>query len=216
VVINMSLGGGALEAFEKEAIDKAVAAGVIIVAAAGNEGTRGMSFPGAYAPVISAAATGWVSQWSSCVGRNPFNSWWRTCDVPESDVVANTYIATFSSRALDGQDLDVAAPGAWVVGPYQTNQSNFTSLFFLSGTSMASPHVAGIVALMAQKNPSLTASQAEAILEQTAISIPAGSRNIFDPSRGSHTVSWGSDATGAGLATANAALGTTVSKRRGK
>jgi subtilisin family serine protease len=207
VVINMSLGGSTLDAVEKAAIDYAIANGVIIVASAGNNGARGMGYPGAYAPVISAAATGWVGQWSSCVGTNAANSWWRTCNVPESDVVGNTYIASFSSRALAGQDLDVAAPGALVVGPYQTNQSNFISLFFLNGTSMASPHVAGIVALMAQKNPSLTAAQAEATLEATATPIPAGSRNIFDPSNGPHTVSWGANATGAGLVTADAALG---------
>jgi subtilisin family serine protease len=214
VVINMSLGGSQLDAIEKAAIDYAIANGVIIVASAGNDGEKGMGYPGAYAPVISAAATGWVKQWSSCVGRNPANSWWRTCDVPETDVVGNTYIADFSARAKTGQDLDVAAPGAWVVGPYQTNQSNTNTLFFLSGTSMASPHVAGIVALMAQKDPTLNAAGAEAALEGSAIPIGAGSRNIFDPSKGPHTVSWGTNATGAGLVTADGALGLSSRRRR--
>jgi subtilisin family serine protease len=44
-----------------------------------------------------------------------------------------------------GQDLDVAAPGSWVVGPYQVNSGQI-SYYFLGGTSMATPHVAGIVA----------------------------------------------------------------------
>jgi hypothetical protein len=43
---------------EKAAIDRAIANGVIVVASAGNEGDAGMGFPGAYAPVISAAAAG--------------------------------------------------------------------------------------------------------------------------------------------------------------
>ncbi|MFZ2413729.1 MAG: S8 family serine peptidase, partial [Candidatus Cryosericum sp.] len=60
VVINMSLGGPNLDAMEKAAIDYAIAQGVIIVAAAGNEGEAGMGFPGAYEPVISVAASGWV------------------------------------------------------------------------------------------------------------------------------------------------------------
>src|SRR5439155_9618599 len=59
-VINMSLGGPSLDVVEQAAIDRAVAHGVIIVAAAGNAGTKGMGFPGAYEPVISVAAVGWT------------------------------------------------------------------------------------------------------------------------------------------------------------
>lgn len=207
VVINMSLGGSQLDALEKAAIDQAVAAGVIIVASAGNNGEAGMGYPGAYEPVISSAASGWTGQWTPCAGPTTGNGWWRLCDVLETDVAAHTYIADFSSRARPGQDLDVAAPGAWVVGPYQTNQSDRLSFFFLSGTSMASPHVAGIVALMAQKKPSLTASNVEAILVGSAIPLPAGCRDIADlaPTR----VCWGTDAPGAGLTTATAALAAT-------
>ena len=60
VVINMSLGGSELDAMEKAAIDYAISQGVIIVASAGNEGTQGMSYPGAYGPVVSVAASGWT------------------------------------------------------------------------------------------------------------------------------------------------------------
>ena len=49
---------------EKAAIDYAIAKGVIIVASAGNEGDAGMGYPGAYAPVISVAASGWIGEWS--------------------------------------------------------------------------------------------------------------------------------------------------------
>ena len=209
VVINMSLGGSLLDAVEKAAIDKAIEAGVIIVASAGNSGPTGaMGYPGAYQPVISSAATGWVDQWTNCAGATTGSSWWRACDFPEGrDVAPKTYIADFSSRARTGQDLDVAAPGAWVVGPYQTNQSNQASLFFLSGTSMASPHVAGIVALMADKKNNLTAAEAERILTGTALPLAPGCRNIND--RAPTQVCWGADATGAGLATADAALAAT-------
>jgi subtilisin family serine protease len=212
VVINMSLGGPTLDAVEKAAIDYAVGKGVIIVASAGNNGDAGMGFPGAYAPVISSAASGWVGEWKTC-GPAGVNSWWNACDVADPTSASDFYIADFSSRARPGQDLDVAAPGSWVVGPFQVNQGQL-SYFFLGGTSMASPHVAGIVALMAQKNPSLTASQAEATLESTAIPLGAGSRTITDISGSTVTVSWGANATGAGLATADAALGlSTVPKR---
>jgi len=198
VVINMSLGGPSLDALEQAAIDEAIAAGVIIVASAGNEGEAGMGYPGAYAPVISVAASGWVGEWSS-------SNWWRGLDVADPINPADFYITDFSSRELPGQDLDVAAPGSWIVGPYQEN-SGQTSYYYLGGTSMASPHVAGIVALMAQKYPGLTAAQAEYILETSAVPMPAGSCVINNGSGGTETVSWGSDATGAGLVDAQAAL----------
>ncbi|HET7563463.1 MAG TPA: S8 family serine peptidase, partial [Gemmatimonadaceae bacterium] len=203
MVINMSLGGPE-SPIEEAAIDYAISKGVIIVAAAGNAGDAGMDYPGAYAPVISAAASGWVGEWlPDATGAT--NSWWLLSDVPDPTNANDYYIASFSGRAKAGQDLDVAAPGSWVVGPYQT-QSGTTSYFFLGGTSMASPHVAGIVALMAQKQPSLTASEAEDILERTAVPLPPGSRTIRNPDGTSSVVTWGADATGAGLATANAAL----------
>ncbi len=202
VVINMSLGGPSLDAMEKAAVDYAIEQGVILVAAAGNEGEAGMGYPGAYAPVISVAASGWTGEWVG--GR----TWWYASNVPDPTNPADFYITDFSSREKSGQDLDVAAPGSWVVGPYQVN-SGQTSYYFLGGTSMASPHVAGIVALMAQKDPSLTAAQAESLLETSAIPLPAGCRTVYDPAGVSSNVCWGSDATGAGLATANAALAVT-------
>lgn len=197
VVINMSLGGPSLDAMEKAAIDYAISKGVILVASAGNNGTAGMGYPGAYAPVISVAASGWVGEWSGT------GAWWLG-DVPDPTKAANFYITDFSSRQLAGQDLDVAAPGSWIVGPYQTNGQ--ISYYYLGGTSMASPHVAGIVALMLQKNPTLTAGEAETILEGSAIHLGPGCRTITDPSAGPVEVCWGADATGAGLATADAAL----------
>jgi subtilisin family serine protease len=212
VVINMSLGGPNLDAVEKAALDYAIARGVIIVASAGNEGEAGMGFPGAYAPVISAAASGWVGEWKACAatgsGAN-FRNWWFACDVPETKVTKHSYITDFSSRELDGQDLDVAAPGSWVVGPFQVNQGQL-SFFFLGGTSMSSPHVAGIAALMAQKNPTLTAAQAETILTGSAIPLAAGCRTIIPlPGAAPESVCWGSDATGSGLATEDAAVAAT-------
>jgi len=199
VIINMSLGGPELDAMEEAAIDYAIEKGVIIVASAGNEGEDGMGYPGAYAPVISVAASGWVGEWTA-------TGWWRYVDVADPTSASDFYITDFSSRELPGQDLDVAAPGSWVVGPYQL-QSGKTSYYYLGGTSMASPHVAGIVALMAEKYPALIASEAETILEGSAIPLPPGERDVLPSFDGGYeTFSWGADATGAGLANADAAL----------
>jgi subtilisin family serine protease len=199
VVINMSLGGSALDAVEKAAIDHAISVGVIIVASAGNEGMSGMGYPGAYEPVISVAASGWVGEWTA-------GGWWRTLDVADPTDPDHFYITDFSSRELAGQDLDVAAPGSWIVGPYKLNSGNRASYYYLGGTSMASPHVAGIVALMAQKNPALNASQAESILVDSAIYLAPGCRSVASSSGVVGEVCWEADATGAGLATADAAL----------
>ena len=179
----MSLGGSILDPVEKAAIDYAIEKGVIIVASAGNEGDYGMGYPGAYEPVISVAAAGWYGEWY-------IGPWWYALDVSEPTNPYEFYITDFSSRQYPGQYLDVAAPGSWIVGPYNVNNGQL-SYYFLGGTSMASPHVAGLVALMAEKNPALTSTEAETILESTALEI-AG---------------FGFDKQGNGLVDAQAALG---------
>lgn len=187
VVINMSLGGPEFGPMEAAAIDYAISQGVIIVASAGNSGTAGMGYPGAYEPVISVAASGWYGEWQPPGNR----SWWWNIDVAEPTNPDHFYITDFSSRALGDQDLDVAAPGSWVVGPYQLQMGKI-SYYFLGGTSMASSHVAGLVALMAEKHPRLTAPDAESILETTALDL-----------------GWNPEAQGAGQVDAAAALADT-------
>jgi subtilisin family serine protease len=200
IIINMSLGGDELDAMEQAAIDYAIEQGVIIVASAGNRGEAGMGYPGAYAPVISVAASGWIGEWT-------MSGWW-TANVADPTNPEDFYITDFSSRQLALQDLDIAAPGSWVVGPYQL-QSGKISYYYLGGTSMASPHVAGIAALMAEKYPALTAAQAETILEGSAIPLPAGCRNVYQPDGSVVNVCWGADATGAGLVDGDAAVAAT-------
>ena len=214
VVINMSLGGPSLDPMEKAAVDYAVGKGVIIVASAGNAGTSGMGYPGAYEPVISVAASGWAGEWKD----SPLSAinwlWWYNRNVLENSI-DQFYITDFSSRQLAGQDLDVAAPGSWVVGPYQVN-SGQTSYYFLGGTSMASPHVAGIVALMLQKNSSLSAAQTELILEGSAVNFSYPLVTPFEVCRGVYSISgvlenicWKANASGAGLVMADLALAAT-------
>ena len=161
VVINMSLGGSVLDAIEKAALDYAIDAGVLIVASAGNSGEAGMGYPGAYAPVISVASAGLKKEFS-------IPRWWSAINVPDPTNTDDFYIAGYSSREKPGQELDVTAPGSNVVGPYQINSGQL-GYYYLSGTSMASPHVAGIVALLAQNNKGLTQAQAEKILKDAAL-----------------------------------------------
>ncbi len=198
MVINMSLGGSVLDAVEKAAVDYAVEKGVILVAAAGNSGMGGMGYPAAYEPVISVAASGWTQEWLT--GR-----YWWLGNVADPIDPMDFYIADFSSRdlfddpdPLKDHDLDVAAPGSWIVGPYSVNQGSY-GYYFLGGTSMACPHVAGAVALMLEKDASLTPSAAEDLLEMTAVPLGPGSRKIYGSNGVASEISWGLNATGHGL-----------------
>lgn len=220
VVINMSQGGFGPDALELAAVDYAIESGIVFLAAAGNDAAVGMRYPGAYAPVISCAATGPVGQFPL---DDPTSVQWILGDVPEADEAAH-YVAPFSAWELAGQDLDVAAPGypVPVVWAYQQGQLDYS---FFSGTSAATPHIAGIAALMLQKNPNLTTAEIESLLETTAMPLPPGCRNVIEagvgpgnaPTWSDHgnvyffgmTYCWEAYTSGAGLVDAEAALAAT-------
>lgn len=231
MIITMSLGGFDLVPI-KDAIDRAIANSVIVVAAAGNEGTDGMHYPGAYPPVISAGSAGWTKEWLNPTGPTPprYLLWWLQSpfyafiDIPEPTPADQVYVSDFSSRELAGQQLDVLAPGSWVRGPFPDGyghlpwwsssfadlraHKNLRNFFFVGGTSMATPHVTSVAALMLEKNPHLNQAQVEAILKVTALPIAPGSATVFDvsPAEDYHVRSWEADATGAGLVQAYTAL----------
>ena len=232
VVINMSLGGepdDPISAVEKGAIDRAIAAGVIVVAAASNDGELGMSAPGSYLPVISAGAVGWTGEWLvpgvvPAPGFARYRMWWlqnvkgngtgtpgsllpplmaSSGDVAEDATIINdTYVTDFSSRALAATQagaLDVLAPGSWVRGPFAGDPGynhlpwfshgiadlighNTGNFYYVGGTSMATPHVASVAALVLQKNPGLLQAQVESILRGSALPLAAtGSKQVWDP-----------------------------------
>jgi subtilisin family serine protease len=236
MVISMSLGGSELTLGEQNAIDRAIANGVIVVAAAGNAGDAGMDYPGAYAPVISAGACGWEYEWyyPTAPPHAPrFRVWWLQDgtygfrDIPEPTPASEVYITDFSGRELPGQHLDVVAPGSWVRGPMPGSGDGYarlpwwsngigwyhstpglTNFYYVGGTSMATPHVSAIAAQMLEKNPALTQSMVESIMKSTALYIAPGSMTIYDisPIPGYYTMTWGADATGSGLIQADLAV----------
>ncbi|MHB1307793.1 MAG: S8 family peptidase [Limisphaerales bacterium] len=191
VVINMSLGGWAPAAEIEDAINYAIARGVIVVASAGNEGTWGMGWPGAYPQVISAAAGGWTQQW---VPAPPQTLWWLN-NVPEKlnsrDLWRNNwqmYLEEFSSRphpdlGQSWKELDVCAPGASIVGPFKKYFDPVLSYSHLWGTSMAAPHVSALAACLAQSRPGLVQADAERVLKMAATRLPLAvdGAHVFDP-----------------------------------
>jgi subtilisin family serine protease len=187
-VINMSLGGFVDDVLERAAIDYAIAHGVVIVASAGNSADGGMVFPGRYAPVISAGATGWLGEFPP---DDPTHIEWILNDVAEGDLSQHG-IPPFSSWELPGQDLDVLAPGNAVPAAGSVRGGiGLVDYCFVTGTSFACPHVAGIAALMLQKNPGLTAAEIEEILENTAFPLPPGCGNVIVDVHGpGHWWSW--------------------------
>ncbi len=131
-VINMSLGRqGDPSWLERKTIANAVAAGVVVICAAGNESTR-VGYPAAYpeAMAVSAIMPGSIFDYS------------------------------YSNY---GADVDVAAPGSSI---YSTVMGGGFEAW--DGTSMASPTVAGVAALLLEQNPGYRPGDVRNILCQTA------------------------------------------------
>lgn len=147
-VINLSLGCLACySALDQQAYTAARNAGVIVVAAAGNEATAEPAYPASYDGVISVSA------------------------VNRQDRLAN-----YSNY---GPTIDVAAPGGeqsavWTNGVLSTlvdesSGSRRASYEYYQGTSMATPHLAGVLALMVERYPALSPADVDNALASGAI-----------------------------------------------
>ncbi|MDO8587252.1 MAG: S8 family serine peptidase [Armatimonadota bacterium] len=150
-VVNMSLGGATYNAAFQAKVTELINAGIVIVASAGNEYRSPVSYPAAYDGVIAVSA----------VNR----------------------LGVLTSYSNIGPQISVAAPGGeppdGVLSTYWESDTN--TYAFLMGTSMASPHVAGAVAILLSSG--VAPSDVKAVLELSAK--PVGS------SRPNNMYGWG-------------------------
>jgi serine protease len=152
-VINISLGGdGSCGTTTQNAINSARSRGASVIVAAGNENRNAsLSSPGNCSGVVTVASV------NRSGGRSYFSNYGSVVEVaaPGGDVRASA-----SNGILSTLNAGSRSPGADAYAFYQ-------------GTSMATPHVVGVVALMLSAKPSLTPDQVSSILQSTARAFPA-------------------------------------------
>jgi len=149
-VVNMSWGGGPYSQTMNDLLKAAYNSGIVPVASAGNSGKSKpdtCGYPAKYNPVIAVAATN------------------------QDDLSAST--------SSQGPGVEVAAPGVKILSTVPKDCSMYcdtSGYMLLSGTSMASPHVAGLAALILKARPAFTVDQVRGALN-------AGVTDLGDPGR---------------------------------
>ncbi len=131
-VANMSLGGSGFSQTEYNAIQGAVNKGVAFAVAAGNDDDDANNYsPGGFDNVLSVSA---LADFNGLPGGGAA----ATCRTDVDDTLAD-----FSNW---GPEVDIVAPGVCILSTYPLEQGEYGTI---SGTSMASPHAAGALALLA-------------------------------------------------------------------
>lgn len=148
-VINMSMGGaGACDTTTQNAILAARNRGAVVVVSAGNEGSDAGQFsPSSCTGVIAVAATG------KSGARASYSNYGAVVSI-----------------AAPGGDGSEGILSTWNTGLSAPGSDTYAGAM---GTSMAAPHVSGVVALMLSRNPSLTPDKVLSALQSTARPFPA-------------------------------------------
>ena len=175
----------------RTAMANAMEAGVIAAVAAGNEGGWGGAPPPANIRTPGDCPAPWSHPDQIATGGN--SAVVTVGSTTQSDAISGfsskgpvtwQNIAPFNDYAYNpGTGLiipDLVAPGSDILSLTHNNNSGYT---VKSGTSMATPAVAGVMALMLSKNPALTPEQISQILEESAIPMSTSKSNTFGSGR---------------------------------
>jgi serine protease len=154
-VVNISLGGPGYSAASEEVYKQARDAGVVIIAAAGNQASSTPFYPASYPGVISVSAV------TIDKALAPYSSFGPFIDVAAPG--GNTTGDINGDGKPDGV-LSTAAAG---------RQPSPTYILY-SGTSMAAAHLSGVVALMRATNPALTPQDIDNLLASGALTEDLG------------------------------------------
>ncbi len=139
---------------EHQAICRSVAAGITYAVAAGNDRTDASQWiPAAYPEVITVSAL-------ADFNGKPGGGAPSTCSSFSSADVDDTF-ADFSNY---GAAVDLIAPGKCIYSTYPTTLRDLSGYVVLSGTSMATPHVAGAIALYKVSHPAATPAEVQTAL----------------------------------------------------
>jgi len=143
-IISMSLGGPLESRIERQVVDKLTRKGVLVIAAAGNDGDATFGYPASYENSMSVAAVGKALNHASFSQRNAA--------------------------------VDIAAPGVGIIStvPRGTEVGGVPASYASSsGTSMATPHVAGVAALVWSNAPQCSSTEIGKALKASALDLGA-------------------------------------------
>ncbi|HEX21296.1 MAG TPA: peptidase S8, partial [Actinobacteria bacterium] len=150
-IINMSLGGTVPDTYLEDAVRYAYNKGVTIIAASGNDGAAAVDYPAAYnAYVIAVGATRYDEQ--KAYYSNSGSALDITAPGGDDTVDQN------GDGYIDGILQQTFAPPKYKVFNY----------YFYTGTSMATPHVSGVAALILARNSTFTPAQVRNFIQSTA------------------------------------------------